>query len=307
MGCSLRSGRDRQRQLQLPVAPGDGRTIDNAISRCGAAASAHRTSHRAIRGPVTDVESRLTALRTAAPEAAHQISGGATDRNHAGRVAMGPHVGLDKGRTAFGDNRVDRLGERGLARNVLHQSSLRIGLVAGTPDDDHAVRRKPALARKGQCLVRRGAKLVSEIGFGACVMTGELQPRLAVDKQDELAAQRQEWDRRVRSEAALARHPIRTLGTTSKAAAIFALAASSCDPTRSISRLKVPKRSVSNPGATVAASSSLRSSTGAMARSLACMVAITATVLQGKGGSGSIVRNTPPASSARASRRLRRR
>jgi len=50
MGCSLRSGRDRQRKLLWPVAPGDGRTIDNALFRCGAAASAHRTSRRAIPG-----------------------------------------------------------------------------------------------------------------------------------------------------------------------------------------------------------------------------------------------------------------
>ena len=70
----------------------------------------------------------------------------------------------------------------------------------------------------------------------------------------------------------------RACGSCSKAAAILARAASSCEPVRSISRLKVPKRSVSKAEGTTQSRPSASVSNGAITRSLPCIVAITALV-----------------------------
>ena len=113
------------------------------------------------------------------------------------------------------------------------------------------------------------------------IVARELKPGLPNDKQHELAAERKPG---VRPETALARDRHARIRAMLEGRGDLASAASSCVPVRSISRVKVPNRSVSKLVSTMQSRPSASVSNGEIARSSPRMVAITARPPGGSAG-----------------------
>ena len=136
---------------------------------------------------------------------AHQIARRALDRGHTGGIAMGAHVGFDKGAAAESDGVPDRCFEHGGVGDVLVEHEVRRGLTVLAAHDDQPMLGKPGALGEGESFIPVMRDSVAEVGLRARVISRQFKAALSVDQKNEFPPDREEGDGRVRSETALAR------------------------------------------------------------------------------------------------------
>lgn len=95
--------------------------------------------------------------------------------------------------------------KRGTIRDILPQHDFRRRLIVAASHDDQTMLLEPGAFGECDGFIAIARDHMREIGFRACVVANEFHAAVAVDHQNELAAERQEGDVGMWSEAPLAR------------------------------------------------------------------------------------------------------
>ena len=117
---------------------------------------------------------------------------------------MGAHIGFDKGGATFFDDLANGCFQACSVRYVLDECLVMRGLIVDAPHDDQAmIRESDAFGEFDGGRDIRDDRVV-KIRFRGCVMSRQFKPGFPIDEQDQLAAECQKRDVRMRAKAAFA-------------------------------------------------------------------------------------------------------